>query len=91
MRGSDQYYVIQTDDQVILYRNLVKDEKYQPVAIKTFPKYPEITGTLHSGCAYDIEQNIFLFDEKNMYVIKFEQEKSTWNCIVYLNIYCIGI
>ena len=58
------------------------------VQIKEFPEFPAITGTLHSGAAYEINQHLFLFDEKNMYVIKIHP---TVECITYEDIYCIGI
>jgi len=38
--------------------------------IREFPEFKSITGTIHSACAYDINNNFFLFDETNMYVVK---------------------
>lgn len=46
-----------------------------------------ITGTLHSGTAYDTDKHAFLFDNKNMYLIKMNPDSVT----TFPNIYCIGL
>lgn len=43
---------------------------------------------MHSGAAYEPDKHLFLFDERNMYVIK---SGTTPQCIVYSDVYCIGI
>lgn len=55
--------------------------------MKDIPEFEEITGKVHSATAYDLTKEIFLFDEKNMYVISF----NPYTITVYSNIYCIGI
>ena len=52
-----------------LYQTLTKDEKWQPVLIKEFPSFEEISGKIHSAVAYDGQKYLFLFDEANMYII----------------------
>ncbi len=59
----------------------------KPVFIREFPEFAEITGTLHSGTAYEVNNHMFLFDEKNMYVVKVNPPSIT----VYPDLYCIGI
>ena len=43
--------------------------------MKEFPVFAEITGLLHSACTFDTEKVLFLFDEKNMYVLEWTAEK----------------
>ena len=58
--------------------------------MKEFPVFAEITGLLHSACTFDTEKVLFLFDEKNMYVLEWTAEK-TPTCLAYTDLYCIGI
>jgi hypothetical protein len=55
--------------------------------MKQIPEFKDITGTIHSGCSYDISDHIFLFDEKNMYMLKFETMKLT----IFANVFITGI
>ncbi len=88
MRDLEQYYVIQNGAKISLYQ-AQKDSKgiVKPVLIRDFPEYKEITGTLHSGTAYEINNHMFLFDEKNMYILKVDPA----SCTVYQDLYCVGI
>lgn len=52
----------------------------------TFADTNKITGILHSGTAYDINKHLFLFDDKNLYVVKANPDSVT----VYPNVYCVG-
>jgi hypothetical protein len=82
------YVIVQNDSKISLYQCIEKDDKFQPALIREFPEFKEITGTIHSGTGYEIDNHIFLFDEKNMYVIK---TNPTPTCTVYEDVFCIGI
>ena len=56
--------------------------------IKEYPEFKEITGLIHSGTTMNINENLCLFDEKNMYIIT---NKPDYKITVYPNIYCIGL
>ena len=48
-----------------------------------------ITGNIFGGCGYKIESNFFLFDQKNMYMVKINPD-GTNKIQVNANVYCIG-
>ena len=63
-------------------------ELEKPKLLKTYPSFLEISGTIHSAVSYDIDKYLFLFDERNMYVITNSRPPK---CQVHQNIYCIGV
>ena len=87
LRTDNAHFLVQSGNKITLYETKEKDGKFQPIIVKDFPVFPEITGTIHSATAYEIGKHIFVFDEKNMYVISYMPYK----IVVYPNIYCIGI
>lgn len=87
-RESISYFIIQNTHLITLYK-AEEDESFsfKPYLMKSLPLFKHITGTIHSGCSFNIEQHMFLFDEKNMYVIKMNPPE----CLVYNDINCIGL
>ena len=46
-------------------------------------------GVLHSGCSYDINKHMFLFDKEHMYVVLIKDKGHVVR--KYENIFCCGI
>lgn len=58
--------------------------------LKDFPDIKDkITGQVVHGCSFNIAKNMFLFDDKNLYVVK--MKKSGTEIKPYENVFCVGI
>lgn len=71
----------------MLYKQLSWNSGPNLKPLHTFEGGDKITGMLHSGTAFDIEKHLFVFDERNFYVLKMKPDSIT----VHENVYCIGL
>eukprot|EP00347_Sterkiella_histriomuscorum_P013502 403364473 len=88
-RGEETKVLIQNNNSMKLFTQNIKDG-LKLDELKDFPDIKDkIKGQLLQGCSFNISKHMFLFDDKNMYVVR--MRKATNDFKTYENLFCVGI
>eukprot|EP00347_Sterkiella_histriomuscorum_P004764 403359199 len=86
-RSDETHVVIQNGTKLMIYKQFSWSSGPNLKPVFTIEDASSITGSIHSGTAYEVDKHMFLFDEKNFYVVKQKPDSIK----VYENVYCIGL
>ncbi|CDW72552.1 UNKNOWN [Stylonychia lemnae] len=87
-----KFLLLQNKNEIILYAqtisqpdNTVLLDKKKIIQTKDIL----IVGQIHSGCSYDLNQYLIIFDQQNMHLIKINEDDIAVTS--FMNVNCVGI
>ncbi|CDW71088.1 wd-40 repeat protein [Stylonychia lemnae] len=86
---ADKYFVLQNTYGFMIYKSSSSDS--YSCSLKRFKTFKDtyISGNLHSAVTYDIKHHIFLFDERDLYIILMDKDAQQIGIIS--NIFAISV